>query len=88
VWQDKVRNYLQLALSGEFERRFGQFRFRVLVVANSERRMRTIRKTVSTMTEKIFWFSNLELIQGAGFFQPIWLRAGTDEKQSLIRETP
>jgi hypothetical protein len=30
-------------VSGEFERRFGQERFRVLVVANPERRLDSIR---------------------------------------------
>ena len=32
VWKEKVRNYLQLAVFREFERRFSQSRFRVLVV--------------------------------------------------------
>ena len=44
VWKEKVRNYLQLALSGEFERQFGTNRFRVLVLANSERRLHSIRE--------------------------------------------
>ncbi len=33
VWRDKVRNYLDLAVTGNFEREFKQTRFRVLVVA-------------------------------------------------------
>jgi hypothetical protein len=45
IWVEKVRKYLQRARSGDYERRFGQSRFRVLVLANSERRMHSIRKT-------------------------------------------
>jgi hypothetical protein len=37
VWKEKTSNYLQLAVLGECERRFGQSRFRVLVIAHSER---------------------------------------------------
>ena len=33
VWEPKVASYLQLAVSGEFARRFGPQQFRVLVVA-------------------------------------------------------
>lgn len=88
VWRDKVRNYLQLALSGEFERRFGQSRFRVLVLTHSERRMHSIRKSVAAITEKLFWFSSLEVIRSAGLFQSVWLRPKTEAKETLIRETP
>ncbi len=55
----RFESYLQLALSGDFERASGKRRFRVLVIANSERRMHSIRKTVAAVTEKIFWFSTL-----------------------------
>jgi len=88
VWKEKVRNYLQFALSGECERQFGQGRFRVLVLANSERRLLSIRKVISESTDKIFWFANLESINRDGFFAPVWLRPKGDERLSLIQETP
>ena len=44
VWKEKVKNYLQFALSGDAEHKFGQSRFRVLVLANSERRLRSFAK--------------------------------------------
>lgn len=88
IWGDKVRKYLQLAVSGEYERRFGQSRFRVLVIANSDRRMHSIRKTVLQLTEKIFWFSTLDLVRDAGFFQKVWLRPTGDEPVPLIKERP
>lgn len=86
VWKEKVRNYLQLALSGEYGRKFGQSRFLVLVAANSERRMLSIRKAVSAVTEKIFRFASLESIQGSALFSPVWLRPRGDERQALIQE--
>src|SRR6266849_6987456 len=55
VWTEKVRNYLQLAISGDFERRFAQSRFHVLVIVDSERRLAWIRKVVKASTDKIFW---------------------------------
>jgi hypothetical protein len=88
VWKEKVRNYLQFALSGECERQFGQSRFRVLVLANSERRLLSIRKAVAASTDKIFWFASLESIDRDGFFAPVWLRPRGDERLPLIHETP
>jgi hypothetical protein len=88
VWKEKVRNYLQFALSGECERQFGQSRFRVLVIANSDRRLLSIRKAVSAATDKIFWFASLGSVSGAGFFAPVWLRPKGDGRLPLIQETP
>jgi hypothetical protein len=88
IWEDKVRKYLQLAVSGEYERRFGQSRFRVLVVANSLRRMHSIRNTVAKLTEKIFWFSTLDLVRSCGIFRSVWLRPTGEESLPLIKELP
>ncbi len=88
VWTEKVRNYLQLALTGTFERVLHQSSFRVLVVANSERRMQSIRKTVLPMTAKIFWFATLADVQGPRFFDAVWLRPKGDERVPLIHPLP
>ncbi len=88
VWKEKVRNYLQFAFSGECERQFGQSRFRVLVLVNSERRLLSIRKAVAASTDKIFWFASLESIARDGFFAPVWLRPKGEERSPLIQETP
>jgi len=72
TWTEKVRNYLQLALTGTFERLFQKPSFRVLVLANSERRMLSIRKAVLPLTAKLFWFATLYEARGSGFFEPIW----------------
>jgi hypothetical protein len=86
VWKEKVRNYLQLALSGDFERRFNQSRFRVLVIAPSERRLHSIRKTVALSTQKIFWFASLATIRAGGLFAPGWFRPTGEASQALLQE--
>ncbi len=84
IWKEKVRNYLQLAVSHEFEQRFSQSRFRVLVIAPSERRLRSIRSTVVAATQKVFWFASLEAIRANGFFASVWLRPTSDERKPLL----
>lgn len=84
IWQQKAAYYLQLAVSGEFQKRFRRPQFRVLVVANSERRLANIRATVVKATDKIFWLTTLESINRDGFWSPIWLRPSGDQRQSLL----
>jgi hypothetical protein len=80
-WRQKVQAYLQFATAGEFTRLFRHPQFRVLVVLPSERRMATVRHTVSTLTSKIFWFTTFEFIQGHGLWSASWVRpTGTDRK--------
>ena len=86
VWKEKPKNYLQLAVSGDFERRFGRNRFRVLVLANSERRMHSLRKTVGAITQKIFWFSTLGAVRDQGFFAPVWYRSLGKTPKQFIEE--
>jgi hypothetical protein len=86
VWKEKPKNYLQLALSGDFERRFGRNRFRVLVLANSDRRMHSLRKTVGAITSKLFWFATLSAVRDQGFFAPVWYRPTGDTPIHLIEE--
>jgi hypothetical protein len=84
VWKRKVEAYLRYAISGNFEKRSGQPQFRVLVVANTERRMHSLRAATAGLTNKIFWFSTFDSIMRDGFWSLIWLRAQGDECQSLI----
>jgi hypothetical protein len=86
VWREKPKNYVQLALSGEFERRFGLTRFRVLVIANSLRRMHSLRRTVGAITQKIFWFATLEAIREQGCFAPVWYRPAGDQPVQFVEE--
>jgi hypothetical protein len=87
VWKEKIRKYLQLAISGDCERLFGHKQFRVFVIANSERRLLSIRKTVRVSTQKIFWFTTMESVHSDGLFALIWLRPEGKEHQPLFSET-
>lgn len=87
VWREKIERYLGFALSGEYERQFAKPRFRVLTIANSERRLRSIRSVVAPLTDKIFWFATLPDIDAHGFFGPIWLRPRSDAKEAFV-QTP
>ena len=81
VWKEKTRHYLQLALSGEFQKQFGADRFRVIVLANSERRLQSIRSAVVATTQKIFWFATLDAVRNEQFFTSVWLRpTGTTQQ--------
>jgi Replication-relaxation len=84
VWQQKTACYLQLALSGDFPKTFRQPQFRVLVVANSDRRLVNIRAAVSKSTDKIFWFSTFDSIHRDGLWSPVWLRPSGDQRHSLL----
>lgn len=85
IWKAKTQSYLKLAVSGEFQRRFGHKRFRVLVVAHSARRLNSIRKAVSKHTNKIFWFSDFETINREGFWPSTWLRPKGEQRHSLLQ---
>ena len=88
VWKEKVRQYLRLAVSGEFERRFGEERFRVLVIAHSERRLHSIRGAVATLTDKLLWFADQRAVKEKDFFGPIWFRPKGENREPLIKELP
>jgi len=84
TWATKARLYLQLATTGEYEQLFRQSRFRVLVIADSERRLLHIRRTVATQTSKIFFFSTLTTIRRAGLLASHWLRPEGEGRQALL----
>lgn len=83
TWQQKTAHYLQLALSGQFQQRFRQPQFRVLVVCTSARRLLHVRTVVAKQTDKIFWFTTLESIHRQGIWSPVWLRPTGDQGQAL-----
>ena len=84
VWKEKTRHYLQFALSGEYQKQFGQDRFRVIVLANSLRRLNSIRATVAAITQKIFWFSTLDAVRDDRFFASVWLRPADETQQPFF----
>lgn len=84
VWKEKARQYVTLASSGAFARTFRQSRFRVLVLADSTRRLRFIRDAVAEITQKIFWFAALDDARDGRFFGPVWSRPTGIDQQSLF----
>jgi hypothetical protein len=84
TWTEKAERYLELALTGTYTRLFGKPGFEVLVIANSERRMRSIREAVAPLTAKLFWFSTFDAVRGPGFFGFAWLRPKGENRVSLI----
>jgi len=86
IWRKKIDNYLELADSGEFEMRFRHPASRTLVLAVTDRRLSSLRKAVAAVTEKVFWFANLEAIRERGFFASIWTRPQSDEQQAFLPE--
>jgi Replication-relaxation len=70
-WKEESRHYVQLALSGAYARRLKQTRFRVFVLAHSERRVHSIRTAVAQVTQKIFWSATQEEASGEKFFAPV-----------------
>lgn len=87
VWKEKTRHYLQFALSGESHKQFGTDRFRVIVLANSPRRLNSIRATVAAITQKIFWFATLDAVRGDTFFASVWLRPTDERPQTFFDQT-
>lgn len=88
VWKEKARHYVQLAASGEFASKFKQNRFRVLVLADSARRLAFIRQAVAEITQKIFWFAVLDQARGESISGPVWLRLTGVTPQHLFGQPP
>jgi hypothetical protein len=84
VWQRKVREYLRFATSGTFHAKFGHRQFRVLTVANSERRMASLCNATAALTDRIFWFTTLDSIREQGFWSAVWRRAQSPQKLCLL----
>lgn len=84
VWQKKVEAYLRLAVSGEFNKLFGLAQFKVLVIANSERRAESIRRVAAKQTDKIFRFASFEIINREGFWSVVWNKPVGDQKEHLL----
>ncbi|MCI0721094.1 MAG: replication-relaxation family protein [Acidobacteria bacterium] len=84
IWRNKVEGYLRYAISGEFQAQSKQTQFHVLVIADSEGRLQSIRRLIASITEKVFWLSTFEFIKRQGFWSPIWLRPKGDQRQALL----
>jgi len=79
----KARTYADLAFTGRFERMFGRQFFRCLVVAESERRLKTLKQTIHRVTNRLFRLTTLDAIRTHGPIGSIWQRPDSDVLESL-----
>jgi hypothetical protein len=84
VWKAKVESYLRYAASGDFAKQFGQSRYRVLVVTNTQKRMQVLRSLIRRFSDKVFWLASLELIDRDGFWSASWLRPADESPKALV----
>lgn len=84
VWRRKIHQYVALAVSGAFPRRFHHQQFRVLVIVPSARRLATVRACIGTVTTKMFWLTTSTAVETPEFWGPVWYRPGDEEPHSLI----
>ena len=84
IWQKKIEGYLNLAVAGDFSKLFGRLQFKVIVLANSERRVQSIRKVAAKFTDKVFRFASFESINREGFWSAVWQKPLGDQKESLL----
>jgi hypothetical protein len=87
VWREKVQNYLQYAVSGRFEEKFGRKRFLVLAVCDSEGRMESLRSATAGLTDRIFRFATFSSINTLGLLAAIWKKPTGDQSHALIETT-
>lgn len=87
VWRKKIRSYINLASSGQYEREFKRTRFRVLVIADTEIRAESIRHLISAHTSKIFWITTTKNLNDDGFWAPVWLRPASSLPKSLFERS-
>jgi len=85
ILKEKAKRYLDFAISGDYERTFHEKRFRVLVLARSEQRARSIQKAVSVVTNKLFWFGTLANAMDGGVASSLWFRPGKEEPEPFLR---
>jgi hypothetical protein len=81
----KVSTYLEFDRVGYYQERFGVKYFRVLVITQTEERLLNLKRSVETVTDKIFWFTTIDRIATEKVFAPIWKRAGRHGPYPLIR---
>jgi hypothetical protein len=84
TWEGKLRQYIELATSGEYVRIFGRSEFRVLVTTSGWTRCRNLARLISRSTEKIFWLTTMNAVRGRGAWADIWLRPNGLAGQALL----
>jgi hypothetical protein len=81
----KIRRYLAYKESRMFRARFGGRSFRVLVVAPTVTRLRSLKRlTESQGGQRMFWFAALGDVTVERIEDPVWQLAGESSKARLL----
>ncbi|MHB1056171.1 MAG: replication-relaxation family protein [Thermoleophilia bacterium] len=84
-FQEKVIAYKRYWKSGKFKEEYGFNAFRVLTVAESEKRLANlIRATQQAGGQRMFDFATFARIQNAGMFERIWFTPVDGEAISIV----
>ena len=82
----KVRRYLAYKDSRMFRVRFGGRSFRVLIVAPTIARLRSLKRlTESQAGQRVFWFALLGGIASERIVEPVRQLAGEETRAELFR---
>jgi hypothetical protein len=85
----KIKRYLAYRESRLFRVRFGGRAFRVLFVALSSVRVRTLRRVAERLgAERTFWFARLSDLVTAPISDPVWQLAGGDGSGVSLLQPP
>lgn len=82
--QKKVSRYLAFSKTALPQQKFGTTLFRVIILTTSDKRSKNIKKSVESITDKIFWITDFSLLKGDFLGLPIFLRAGCKGRYPLI----
>lgn len=86
AFRDRLQNYLKYGTEGYFSRQFGFNFYRVLLVCQSQERLKALYNIASRLTDKMFWFATMEQMSPENAFNTIWLRPGKQERFSLLEK--
>ena len=82
-WRKKILDYLTYAESGSHQQIFAFRSFRVLVLAETERRLENLRKA-SENADRLFFFATLGEITAQTFMKAAWLPVDGNGRISLL----
>jgi hypothetical protein len=82
--QDKVRRYLTFSETDLPEKRFGSQWFRVIFITTSERRSQSIKSAIEAVTDKVFWITDFDKLQGDWLDKDLFLRVGLSGRYPLL----
>ncbi len=81
----KVRRYLAYKASGFFRSRFGGRSFRMLTLAPTASRVRSLKRVAEEEgAQRAFWFAALNDVSPNQINEPVWLLAGEEAPAALL----